>query len=420
MLLEERAGEALALLDERPVPAEPRLACHWQMQRSLALLQLRRPREARVAIASIGDVPLEFASLLSSRQISLALASGNFASAVEHASDMETALTTNLALVPEHRIMGHFELAGFWSRQRQPDRAFPHWTEGHRLLSRFQPFSRETYRNFVDATIARFDRARLADGPRAQNRDPAPVFIVGMPRSGTTLAEQIIASHPRAFGAGERPDLHRAFASLGGGDTPDAAARIAALGQPALDAAGEQYLADLHTLSPDASRVVDKLPGNFNYLGLVALMLPGARVIYCARDPRDIGLSIFTYRFFGYHPYAHDLGDLGWYIAQHLRLMAHWREVLPNPILTLALKDWVNDFDGTLRRVLDFLDLPYDPACERFYERESRVRTVSRNQVRQPINARGLGRWRTYERHLQPLFAALAERGALPADTETT
>jgi hypothetical protein len=150
------------------------------------------------------------------------------------------------------------------------------------------------------------------------------------------------------------------------------------------------------------------MPGNFNYLGLAALMLPAARIIYCARDPRDIGLSIFTFRFYGHHPYAHDLADLGWYIAEHERLMAHWRAILPNPMMTVRLEDWVADFAGTLRRVLEFLDLPYDPACEHFYEQDSRVRTVSRAQVRQPVNARGLGRWRPYERHLQPLIVELA------------
>jgi hypothetical protein len=334
----------------------------------------------------------------------------------EHASAMEQALATTLGLVPEHRIMGHFDLAKFWSQQREPDRAFPHWVEGHRLLGRFQPFAREAHRSFVDAMIARLDRARLADGPRARNRDPAPVFIVGMPRSGTTLAEQIIASHPQAFGAGERPALGDACAALGGSETPLAIARIAALDQATLDAAAESYLADLHALAPGAARIVDKMPGNFMHLGLAALMLPGARIIHCARDPRDIGLSIFTFRFFGHHPYAHDLGDLGWYIAEHERLMAHWRAALPNPILTVQLKDWVDDFAATLRRVLEFLDLPYDPACERFYERESRVLTVSRSQVRQPINARGLGRWHRYENHLRPLITALAEGGALPTE----
>ena len=155
------------------------------------------------------------------------------------------------------------------------------------------------------------------------------------------------------------------------------------------------------------------MPGNFNYLGLVALLLPGARIIHCARDPRDIGLSIFTFRFYGSHGYAHDLADLGWYIGQHDRLMAHWRAALPNPLLTVQLKDWVEDFAGTLRRVLDFLDLPYDAACARFYEQDSRVRTVSRAQVRQPVNARGLGRWRAYADELAPLIAELDEAGSL-------
>jgi len=411
LLQEERPDDALALLDEQPIPAQPGLARHWQMQRSLGLLQVGRTEEAQAAIASIGEVPRELAPLLLWRQVLLALAVRDAATARERAREMEAALETTPGLVPEHRIMGHFDLARFWSRQQHPERAFPHWTAAHRLLGRFQPFSREAYRAFVDAMIARFDRARLADGPRAQNRDPAPVFIVGMPRSGTTLAEQIIGSHGHVFGAGERSTLDVAFSALGGGDTPDGVARIAALRQPVLDAAAEKYLTELHALAPDAARIVDKLPANFNYLGLAALMLPGARVIYCARDPRDIGLSIFTFRFFGWHPYAHDLGDLGFYIAEHARLMAHWRAALPNPLLTVELKDWVEDFTGTLRRVLDFLELPYDPACERFYERDNRVMTVSRKQVRQPINARGLGRWRTYEKHLQPL---IAELGNLP------
>jgi hypothetical protein len=110
---------------------------------------------------------------------------------------------------------------------------------------------------------------------------------------------------------------------------------------------------------------------------------------------RDIGLSIFTFRFYGYHPYANDLADLGWYIARHERLRARWREALPNPMLTVELQDWVEDFAGTLHRVLNFLDLPYDPACERFYQQESRVRIVSRAQVRRLVNALGLGRWRS-------------------------
>lgn len=260
----------------------------------------------------------------------------------------------------------------------------------------------------------------MANGPRAANRDRAPVFVVGMPRSGTTLIEQILSAHRNVHGAGERATLGQAFTRLGGHpETAAAAEAVAALGSATLDEAADRYLQDLHALEPAAGRVIDKMPGNFRYLGLAALMLPGSRVIACDRDPRDIGLSIFTYRFYGSHGYAHDLSDLGWCIGQHHRLMAHWRQVLPNPILTVRLRDWVEDFPGTLRRVLDFLGLPDDPACERFHENQRRVRTVSRAQVQQRVNARGLGRWHEYERHLAPLIASLRESGALPNDAST-
>jgi Sulfotransferase family len=240
------------------------------------------------------------------------------------------------------------------------------------------------------------------------------VFIVGMPRSGTTLCEQILAAHAQAHGAGERMALPHAFAALGGNrDSADAALRIAALDADVLDQAASRYLDELHALAPDKARLVDKLPGNFNYLAAVGLLFPAAKIIHCTRDPRDIGLSIFTFRFHGAHGYAHDLGDLGWYIGQHDRLMAHWKTALPNPILTVKLSDWVEDFDGTLARVLAHVDLPHDPNCERFHEGESHVRTVSYAQVRQPVNANGLGRWRAYADELAPLIEELESAGSL-------
>jgi hypothetical protein len=291
--------------------------------------------------------------------------------------------------------------------------------QGHKELKRFQPFSRDAYAAFVDAAIEAFDAGRFAHGPRASNQDQTPVFIVGMPRSGTTLVEQILDAHAEVFGAGERHALGDLVVELGGAtDSVASVKRIAALDGGALDARAERYLAELHALDPAAMRIVDKMPGNFRHLGLMGLLMPGATVIACDRDPRDIGLSIFTYRFYGVHAYSNDLADLGWYIGQQRRLMAHWRRVLPNPILTLRLQDLVHDFEGTLRRLLEFVGLPYDANCERFHERQRRVRTVSRTQVQQPINDRGLGRWRPYERHLAPMIAALRDSGALD-DAET-
>ena len=419
LLQEERAGEALALLSEaEPPTTDLRAARHWHLQKSLALLQLRRAAEAKAVLetlAALGPLPPELAPLWHWREVLLALAEGDSFRARKAAARMEAALDEmGPEAVLEHRIMARYDLAKFWSGQNAPARAFPHWVAGHALLKRSQPFSREAHRAFIDANIAAFDAKRFAEGPRAHNGDLAPVFIVGMPRSGTTLCEQILAAHAQAHGAGERSALGAAFAGLGDGrDSAEVVQRIASRDGQTLDGAAARYLADLHAVAPDKARIVDKMPGNFYYLGLVGLLLPGAKIIHCVRDPRDIGLSIFTFRFHGAHGYAHDLSDLGWYIGEHDRLMAHWRAVLPNPILTVRLADWVEDFDGTLAKALAHLDLPPDPNCARFYEAESRVRTVSRAQVRQPVNTRGLGRWRAYPGELAPLIAELERAGSL-------
>jgi hypothetical protein len=316
---------------------------------------------------------------------------------------------------PDRRIAAHFHLSQFWLRHEQPDRAFALLAAGHGLAAQAQPYSRGPDTRLVEASIALLTRDRLHDGARAGNMDPTPIFVVGMPRSGTTLAEQILASHPMVHGAGERTALARSFLRLGEADTTaDCIAMIATLRQPALDDAAAEYLAALTALAPGRARVVDKMPANFRFLGLVALLLPGARIIHCVRDPRDIGFSIWRRRFRGLHPYAHDLSDLGWYIGQYCRLMEHWRTALPNPIMRIHLHQWVRDFDGTLRRVLDFVELPYDAACERFHELDRMVRTASSRQVREPVNARGMSRWRPYAVQLAPLIEALQESGALP------
>ena len=411
LLQEERAAEVLALLDAASAPAEPAAARHWHLQRSLALLQIGDRDATRAALGAFdafGPAPPALAPLRLWRGLLLARLEGDAAAADVLADAMAAALDAmGPHGVPEHRVMGHYDLAKFRSGRGEHARAFAHWREGHRLLASSQPFSRRDYSAFIDANVATFTGARFVVGARAANRDETPVFIVGMPRSGTTLCEQILAAHRDVHGAGERTALGQTFDALAGGDTPEGVARLAGLDAGTLDAAATRYLAGLRALAPGAARVVDKMPGNALHLGLVGLMLPGARVIHCTRDPRDIGLSIFTFRFHGAHGYAHDLRDLGWTIRQQGRLMDHWRAALPGGVLTVALTDWVENFDGTLARVLAHLGLPPDRNCARFHEREGRVRTVSRAQVREPINARGIGRWRAYAQELAPLIAEL-------------
>jgi tetratricopeptide (TPR) repeat protein len=412
LLLDREAEEALALLEG---PAPPgREGAHYRAHRAMALLLRGRNREAAAELDAIpqpyGDAEL----LVVWRRVVLAERARDETTALALADHLSGLVQQEGAALIEHRIISQFELATFRARRRERDRAFAHWQAGHALLARLQPFSRDAVRQFVDANIASFGAARLRDGPHARTRDDAPVFIVGLPRSGTSLTEQILAAHPMVHGAGERPALHRAVVKLSGpAFQPASVRRFAALDETALSGVSEQYLAELHALAPAARLVTDKMPGNSLYLGAVATLLPQARIIRCRRDPRDIGLSIFQFRFFGYHPYAHDLGDLGWFIAEHERLMAHWTKVLPAPPLEIELSDWVHDFDGTLRRLLDFVGLPYDPACERFYAQERRVRTASAEQVRQPVNARGLGRWRNYASQLAPMIEELQAAGLL-------
>ena len=416
LVLEHDAPAALALLQGEPPPG--RDGRHWHAHRAMALLLTGQRQRARAELDAIAEPYGDVEILVLWRRIALLPrdASGQ-AMADTLAERMAALAASDTAALLEHRVVACFDLARFHHDRGRSGAAFEHWRRGHALLARIQPFSRERYRAFVDATMRQYDGARMRDGPRAANADTAPVFIVGMPRSGTSLTEQILAAHRDVFGAGERTAVHRLLIQLAGATDSVAGVRTAAgLDRDTLTEAAARFARALREEAPGKAIILDKMPGNARHLGFIATLLPGARVIHCRRDPRDTGLSIFQHRFFGYHPYAHDLADLGWAIGEHERLMTHWRAVLPLPMIELELSDWVHDFSGTLTRVLGFLDLPYDPACERFHEQTRTVRTASALQVRQPINARGLGRWRTYATELQPLIAELRAVGLVPGD----
>ncbi len=408
LLLEGECAEALALLDA--IPSGSALEADRRALRVDALMQLGRRDAARAALAltqadrASGDA----AVMLHRQQLLLAQQDGDPGTVAALAETLAGVAANRDAAGLEARIDTHFALGDLdHARGRRPA-AFAHWQQGHRLLQEAQPFSRRSHEALTDTIIRVFDRARLAGGPRAASRDPAPVFIGGLPRTGTTLTEHILSAHAAVHGGGERLAVREVLARLTGtGDAEQALTRAAALDAPALSEAAGAFAAELHALAPAASLVLDKLPDNFALLGFIAILLPGARVIACTRDLRDVGASIFRRRFLGHHPYAHELGDLGWYMAQHVRLLRHWQATLPLPMLLVDLADWIDDFDATLRRVLGFLGLPEDPACARFFEQERVVKTASRDQVRRAINAGGVGRWRQYAAELRPMIDEL-------------
>ena len=414
LLLDDEAANALALLDARPpLASSPRpLRSQWHAQRAQALIALGQDAVAmrEIARAEQDRIP-ELELLLSWQRLVLARRSARPEAAA--LADRVTRLTTTReAGTLEHRIDAHFDLADLRRAEGQTAATFGHWKRGHALLRAAQPFSRQQHELYLEAIVRGFDANRLARGPRADNRDPTPVFIVGLPRTGTTLLEQILSAHHSVHAAGERLAMRETLVRLTGSMAAGTAmTRASALDAATLTEASAPYLADLQALAPDAVRVLDKMPDNVFQLGFIATLLPGARVICCTRDLRDVGASIFQHRFIGHHPYAHDLADLGWYIARHQELLAHWRASLPSPMLMLDHAEWIGDFGATLRRVLTFLDLPYDAACERFFEHDRRIGTASRAQVRRPINAMGVGRWREYAEQLAPMLHELPPAG---------
>jgi hypothetical protein len=220
-----------------------------------------------------------------------------------------------------------------------------------------------------------------------------PVFIVGMPRSGTTLAEQILASHPAVFGAGELPFWGIALAN----SLDDSTTHVSSL--------AHDYRRLLETVSTDALRVIDKMPTNFLALGLIHAALPNARIIHMRRNPIDTCLSIYFQDFETAYSYANDLEDLAHCYGEYRRIMSHWRSVLPqNTILEVPYEGLVEHQELWIRRMLEFIDLPWDPACLNFHQSRRTVSTASSWQVRQPLNNCSVERWRHYEPFLGPLL----------------
>lgn len=301
----------------------------------------------------------------------------------------------------------HFRLGKLYDEMKEYDKAFEHCHEAHALGEAYFDATRNQ-REF-DALIDVFSTENVARRPRASNRSRLPVFIVGMPRSGTSLVEQIIASHPEAYGAGELGDIHRISTTLpaladNGLPYPQC---VDALTEKQLDEIAQRHLAKLGSYSREAARVTDKMPHNFLLLGLIDMLFPEARVIHCMRDPIDTCLSIYFLPSTATHPYTDDLTNLGAYFRQYQRLMAHWKAALRIPVLDIQYEDLVANQEEISRGMIEFCGLTWNERCLRFHETERVVATPSYDQVRRPLYKKSVARWKNYERHLGPLIAAL-------------
>lgn len=310
---------------------------------------------------------------------------------------VETLLERPLPLGDEINL--RYALGKYFDDLRRYDEAFGNYRLANDLTKRhgtgYDP-GKLTRR--VDRIIGTFDEAFLRQPRSEASPSELPVFIIGMPRSGTSLTEQILASHPAVFGAGELRFWNRAF------NTFEAAELNGESGARLLPEMARDYLARLTARAPGAPRVTDKMPANFLYAGLIHAAFPRARIIHMQRHPLDTCLSIYFQNFFNVARYGNDLADLAHYYGEYLRITAHWRALLPGEaLMEVPYEALLKDQEGWTRRLLDFLGLPWDPRCLDFHLTERVVITASRWQVRQKINAASAGRWRNYEKHIGPL-----------------
>lgn len=244
--------------------------------------------------------------------------------------------------------------------------------------------------------------------------DPSakPIFVVGMPRSGTTLTEQIIASHSQAAGVGELKRMDRLARKLA--DAKGMAgilAKMTELGPARWKSVSQQYLNLLNALAPDARYSVDKMPHNFAHLGFIRFCFPNAKIIHCKRNPLDNFISAFQNRMSGPHGYAYDQVDYGEYYLEYMRLMDHWKAVFPGAIYESEYENLTRDPETEVRKILDFLGLPWEEACLNFHDRQSTVKTFSQLQVRNPINTGSIARWHNYEKNLLPIVSVFQKAG---------
>jgi len=313
----------------------------------------------------------------------------------------------------EDRVNLQFTLAKAFMDVGDPDRAFAYLDAANRLhRSRLNYEVEDDVEQFAELARAHVE-GEASQGVSCGDPSDLPVFIVGMPRSGTSLVEQILASHPKVFGAGELTTLERILIErLGPGLSPvERARRLGRLTSADLKTVGAEYVAAIGSVSGAAVRVTDKMPSNFRFAGLILRMLPNARIIHCRRDPLDTSLSCFAQKFSRGQDFTYDLHELGVYYRAYEGLMAHWRSTLPQDrFLEVLYEDVVDDLETQARRLVGFCGLEWDDACLRFHQTSRQVRTASVNQVRRPLYRSSVARWKAYERHLGPLIAALGVR----------
>lgn len=316
----------------------------------------------------------------------------------------------------EERAALHFALGRAFTDQGDADKGFLHFAEGNRLKRSIVSYDADVFERHIDNIIALFNAQVIKQHAGQGHASARPIFIVGMPRSGSTLIDQILSSHAEVRSAGEIKALGNSMPVLKRSEpenmmqagTPGITKELMeGLGPEMLQGIAKRYLAATDPFAKDAPRLVDKMLYNYLWIGMIRLAFPNAKIIHCTRDPMDAGLSIWQLLFSEGSLWAYDQREIGRYYLAYRRLMGHWKRLFPGDILEANYEKMVADQEGETRRLLDFCGLPWDPRCLNFHENSRTVGTWSATQVRQPIYKDAVQKWRKYEKHLQVLIDAI-------------
>lgn len=333
-----------------------------------------------------------------------------FTAGDKHLAAMEKILAEAEDPASDRYMPLHFALGKAYDDLGQYERAFSHFRRGAAIKRTKLKYDEAQTLGFFDAIRETFTEELMKNPPYAGKRSDVPVFIVGMPRSGSTLVEQVLSNHPQAFGAGEIKEFSRQLNQLRGRfpGLPRYPQMMQKLNAQQFDMLADGYLSKLVSLAPEASRITDKLLTNYYFVGLLHILFPHAKFIHTRRNPLDTCLSTYTKLFKDDMPHSYDLGELGRYYRKYDELMAHWEKVLPEGVMkTVVYEDVVNDMPAMARDLIAFLGLPWDERCLSFHESARPVKTASVVQVRQPVYSTSVDRWKRYGDDLKPLIEAL-------------
>ena len=322
---------------------------------------------------------------------------------------MET-IYTQTGISSEQKMHLAFGLGKAFEDLNEHSKSFEFILEGNRLKRASFQYSTAEDKVIFNNIKKVFSSAFFNNLSKTGYPDETPIFILGMPRSGTTLVEQILGSHSQVYGAGELNDLSyvaHTFSSEGTGNYSHE--HVSDLNNNAHFKLGSNYIEKIRKYSANAKYITDKMPNNFKLIGFIKMILPEAKVIHCIRDPMDNCLSIFKNYFSGTHKYAYDMRELGQYYKLYLDLMIHWRSIFPGFIYDIRYEDLVSDQEEQTRKLLTFCNLPWDESCLSFYKTKRRVATASTIQVSRPIYRDSVQLWKKYGSQLEPLQNALNE-----------